>query len=392
MTNDPFVEVFHVGTDKCLAEAGGGHGQKGVEFQRHWAVMRMFELDEAGTTDFLMLFESIQDIAVIDSETSPTEIRIYQLKKKDRGEWGWANLTALHPPPKPTATPVKAKKPPKKSKAAKPLTDVMDSPLGKLYASVRAFQTLRSTGHFLSNAGCDVPLAAGGSAATSLPVALSKLSQDHADLISSALETSHNAGEPAPDMSRLYLERVALPVDNPGTHLVGFVHKFLERRSPRHAGQARALVDALLAKVGPLGARTDTCQNFAELRRERGFSKAEFSGALGDLESIPDHLEQLETWLTQLQKEGMGFMEISSIRAAATGIFRRQVIGKRPAQDEQIMHDCDIIIASTQDTPDLRPRFERARSVLVPKYSSVRPAELLAHFALRAVSQCAAQI
>lgn len=392
MTADPFAEVFNVGTDKALSEAGGGHSQKGVEFQRHWAVMRMFELDDIGATDFLILFESIQDIAVLDSETAPSEIRIYQLKKKDRGEWGWVSLTALSPPPKPATASSKAKITFKKQRTKKPLTDVKDSPLGKLYACVRAFQTLNSTGHFLSNARCDLPLAGGGNVATSLPVALSNIEKDYADIISNAFTTFHHTHEPAPDLSRIFLEHVTLQVDDPGTHLVGFVHKFLERRSARHAGQARALVDALLAKIGPLGAKTDSCQNFSELRKERGYSKAEFHGALGDLEGIPDLLEQLETWLGQLQREGMGVMEIMSIRAAAAAIFRRQVIGRNSAQDEELLHDCDTIISSYQDTSDLRPRFDYARSVLALKYSTIRPAELLAHFAIRALSRCAAPI
>jgi hypothetical protein len=389
---DPLAEVFRVSSDIIHSEVGGGHGQKGVEFQRHWAVMRMFELEKAEAEDFLILFEAIQDIAEQDSETEPTSIRVYQLKKKDRGEWGWAHLTALQSPPKPKKTSTKAKNPPKKSRIAPALINVKESPLGKLYMSMRAFQALSSTGHFLSNAGCDLPLAAGGKAATSLPIALSMLSLDHAELIERALATTHNAGEAPPDLSRLYLERVTLPVDEPGTHLVGIVHKFLERRSPRHAGQARALVDALLAQIAPLGAKTDACHNFTDLRRQRGYSKSEFLGALGDLESVPDQLDLLETWLNQLQTEGMGFMEVMSIRLAATAIFRRQVMGRRSVEEEPILRDCDDIVASAPTARDLLPLFRQAEGTLAAKYPSVKPAELMAHFALRALGKCAAQI
>jgi hypothetical protein len=333
MTSDPFAEVLEVSLRKDLSEVGGAHNQKGIDFQRCWAVMRMFELEQSGAKDFLLLFEAIQDVAILDSGDSPTSICIYQIKKKDRKEWAWGDLTDLHAPSNPLGKPPKVLA---KVAIAKPLSAIKGSPLGKLYATVRAFKKLNSAGRFVSNAGCDLPLANGGNAATSLPVALSTLSQAQFDLLTKGLETFHDAGEKLPDLSRIHLERVVLPVDDPSTHVVGIVHKFLDQRSPRHAGQARSLVDSLLAKIGPLGSKTDSYKDFAELRKQRGYCKSEFVDALASLETIPDQTAQLETWLTQLQSEGMGFMEIASIRSHAAAIFRRQVMGARSTEEDQI--------------------------------------------------------
>src|SRR5690606_15649053 len=93
MAEEALKELVHVATSSEYAEVGGSHNQKGIEFQRHWGLVRMFELAEAGQADFLVLFEAIQDIAVLDSATSPTTIAVYQVKKKDRKEWGWGELT-----------------------------------------------------------------------------------------------------------------------------------------------------------------------------------------------------------------------------------------------------------------------------------------------------------
>lgn len=380
MTINPLTELLDVTNRKDLTEVGGSHNQKGVEFQRHWAVMRMFELEQAGAKDFLFLFEAIQDIAIIDSCTVPTSICVYQVKKKDRKEWGWADITALHRP-----------KDPSKSSGAgkvKPLSDVQNSPIGKLYAAIHAFKELQSTGWFVSNIGFDLPLADGTSAATSPPIALSALSEHHIDLLSKGLETLHAAGEPVPDLSRIHLERVVLPVDDPGTHIVGLVHKFLEQRSPRHAGQARSLVDSLLAKIGPLGAKTDTCKTFADMWEQRGYSRSEFTDALGKLETVPDLLEYLETWLNQLSQEGMGFLEITAIRAAATSIYRRQVMGTRSSDEEQLMLACDAWLSSHPDPTQLKPFFQTAYGDLQSDYPSMRKPELLAHFALRGINKC----
>jgi hypothetical protein len=380
MTPDPFDELLHVTNRKDLAEVGGSHNQKGIEFQRHWAVMRMFELEQDGAKDFLLLFEAIQDIAILDSSVAPTSICVYQVKKKDRKEWAWGDLTLLYKP-KDSGKPSKAGK-------EKPLSDIQTSPLGKLYATVLAFKELKSSGRFVSNAGCDLPLADGSNAATSLPCALSSLSAGHLELLSKGLETLHSEGGSLPDLSRIHLERVVLPVDDPGTHIVGLVHKFLAERSPRHAGQAQSLVDSLMAKIGPLGARTDTCKTFTEMREQRGYSRSEFVDALGNLETVPDLLEHLETWLHRLSQEGMSFMEITAVRAAAASIYRRQVMGARLIDEEQLIAGCDEWLAGQSDPLQLKPFFEAAYNELRGQFPSVKKADILANFALRAIKKC----
>lgn len=381
MTTDLFAEVLEVINRTDLAEVGGGHNQKGVDFQRHWAVMRMFQLEQEGAEDFLILFEAIQDVAILDSATSPTTICAYQVKKKDRKEWAWADLTALNQPSDPA-------KPEKKHKQ-KPLSEIKQSPLGKLYATVRAFKELKSTGRFISNAGFDLPLADGTNAATSLPSALSELSAHYLELLSKGLETLHEAGEPVPDLSLIHLEKVSLPVDDPGTQIVGLIHKFLDKRSPRHAGQARALADSLLARIGPLGAKTDTCKTFDDMRRQRGFSKAEFSEALGALEEIPDLLEHLTTWLNQLSAEGLGIMDVTAIRAAAASIYSRQVMGSKLAGEDELIVSCDKWLSSHEVSwQQIRPVMESAYADLKEDAKSFKKPEILAQFLLRAIKIC----
>jgi len=66
MESSQIEEVLRVTNRKNLAETGGGHNQKGVDFQRAWALTRMFELEKEGPDDFLFLFEAIQDVAELD--------------------------------------------------------------------------------------------------------------------------------------------------------------------------------------------------------------------------------------------------------------------------------------------------------------------------------------
>lgn len=379
MERSQIEEVFRVANRKDLAETGGGHNQKGVDFQRAWALARMFELEKEGADDFLFLFESIQDVAELDSSISPSSIRIYQVKKKDRGEWGWRDLTKLLEPDK-------------KKSAAQPASDIKDSMIGKLYSSVLAFKELKSSGRFISNSGCDLPLNDGTNAATSLPCDLSRLEAKHLKLLTKGLETMHEAGSLPADSSLIHVEKVPIHPDSPVTHLCGIVVSFLTERSPRHAGQASALVDALLAKIGPLGAKTDSCPTFDELRKERGYSRNEFVSALGMLEKVPDQEALIDLWLNQLSSEGGAtFIEIASIRLAVSKIFRLQVMGGEDPQAMALAVDCDQWLNANAPGPVLKSFIEKAKADLAGLHPAIRSAEFIAHFLLRVTKKCVDQ-
>lgn len=379
MGTNQIEEVFRIATRKDLTETGGGHNQKGVDFQRAWAIERMFDLEKSGASDFLFLFESIQDVAELDSPTVPSSIRIYQVKKKDRKEWSWAELTHLVEPGK-------------KRRASKhPSPDIKDSPIGKLYSAALAFKELKCSGRFISNNGCDLPLNGGGNAATSLPCDLSKLDADHLDALTRGLETLHEAGTLPANPALIHVEKIPMHPDQPTKQLIGTVVLFLNDRSPRHAGQAQALVEALLAKVGPLGAKTDSCANFEELKKERGYSRAEFSAALSNLEDVPDLLALMEDWLDKLESEdGIGFMEKPAIRVAASKIFRLQVMDGEDPVVAPLLLDIDAWLDAHTPGVSLKAFLEQAKADLASAYPSIRPADFTAQFLLRALKKCVA--
>lgn len=375
------AELLLVANKPGLAETGGGHGAKGVDFQRWWAVLRMVEMEQANEPDFLLLFETVQDVTELDSASSPARARVYQVKKKDRGEWSWSVLTGTTAPPKK-----------KSSKVASPtFTKVSDSALGKLQLSLAAFDKLPVEAYFISNAGCDIPLAAGGNAATSMPCSLADFALEHVQFLTQALQTIAIDGSPAPDLTKIKLKRVAIHPDEPSSHVIKSALELLTERSPPHAGQAASFVESLVTKISPLGRHTDTCSSFDDLVKQRGFSRQEFMSALGALESVPDYSAYLNDWLTQLQNEGMDFMAVTAIRAQAARVVREQLTGAT-LPTVQPLHDfCDAWLDSNARGSDLLPYFEMALSTLMKKFSGFRDAELLARFAMRAIKKCVDQ-
>ena len=374
-------EVLEVTNRDDLKETGGGHNQKGVDFQRYWALMRIFQVEESGQNDFLFLFEAIQDVAEFDSSVSPSSVTVYQVKKKDRGEWGWGGLTNLPSP--------RAKTP--KSGKGKKLPEMKISPFGKLYATVIAFSNITSRGHFISNAGCDLPLINGGNAATSVPCSMTSLEPTYQSILQAGLQTLHKAGMPTPDLDRIKIERVALHPDNLVHTLVGQVATFLQKRSPRHSGQAKSLVDSLMATIGPLGARTDKCTTFDEVKERHGFTRNDLTSALGQLECLPDLIEHLDNWLRQLSFDGIDLMTLTAIKAAACAYYSRQVMGSHTKQEEAFVAACDKWLDQNVQTGTLRQFFEKAHSDLSGMHGTLRRPEIFAIFALRAITKCVDQ-
>jgi Cap4, dsDNA endonuclease domain len=171
------AEIFNASNAPGIYEAGGTHGQLGVDFQRYWAITRIIELVGTNQPDFLILFETIQDVMELDSATDPRAARIYQVKKKQTGEWTWKALTGLPPT-------THRRRGSTEMTVPKAFTD---TPIGKLAAALAELDLIQAEGFFVSNSGCDAELE-GGSKAGSLDFCcFSLLAEGHRDEISPEL-------------------------------------------------------------------------------------------------------------------------------------------------------------------------------------------------------------
>lgn len=374
------AEFLQVVNTPDIAESGGGHGAKGVDFQRWWAVFRMVELETEGHSDFLLLFEAVQDVAELDSPTSPTYARLYQIKKKDRGEWTWSALTGTSAP--------------KKSKSltagqpALSVEKISDSVLGKLHKCVVAFNSLPVEGYFISNAGCEIPLASGESAATSMPCSTADFAEEHALLLTEALKTLSSDTTGSLDLNKIKIKRVPIHPDEPKSQAVLAALNLLNSRSPSHSGQAAAFVESLLLKISPLGRHTNHCHSYEELLKQRGFTRTEFASALADLQTIPDYAAHVESWLNQLSHEGVDFMRITKLRVHCTRVIREQLMQAVTPGANTLHNLCDDWIDSNPLGPSLNVYFARALTELNFEAYAFSEEEALARLMLRAIRKC----
>ena len=375
---EKFSEIFSISQDTNLAEAGGGHGQKGVDFQRFWAMVRIFELKQEGAKDFLILFESVQDVAELDSETIPTKIDIYQIKKKDGGEWSFNLLTGLL---KPSAR--KAKVPPTVDVIAK-------SPIGKLYLAGQACQHLESAVHFVSNAGCDLPLATSGAASKHLSCIAADLDALHTAALEESLALLHSSPGTIPDLKRLSLRKTTLHPDDPVRLALGAAVEYLSKNMPSHAGQAKALVDALFMQLSTLGRQTEPVKSFAELRLQRGFSMGEMDAALGALTNVPDLKAYIDTMLDGLTHEGLATIRKLGINVGVTKYFSNLVSGKAFDEERMLIDACAAMAGEVLLANPILPALEAKVTELSLLHKTHKDTEIFAYLLIQVTKHATA--
>ncbi|MBW0436018.1 DUF4297 domain-containing protein [Leptospira yasudae] len=376
--NKKIKEIETIASDDSIVEYGGAHNQKGIEFQRNWALVRIFQLTQDKVSDFLLLFETFQDIAEFDSSSNPDSVIIYQIKKNDRTEWSWGKLTAL-------------KNPQKKGPKADDYLNFAKSPIGKLFHTVNKFQTLRSQGKFISNHGCDLMLESGGNAATASCVSLADLEKNHVELISKAIKSIHGISKPSEKLSVIYLEKSSISIDDPRTYVIGIAHSLLNKILPRHVGQTSTLVDTLLVTIGSLSSKTDKCKSFRELVAMKGFSKKNLDDAIQSLNQIPDILSYLDIILTDLSQKGFTWIEIIKIKASVSRIYSNLISAGYSEDEKRLIGECDSIIA-TKSIDKMDEIIISLYDQLKDDFKNISKYDIIAHLLIRVIQKCEDQI
>lgn len=161
-------DLFH---DFKGDETGGQHAMRGFNFQVWYAVLEALRAYRSGE-DYAVVLEWQQDVAVLDSSTSPTEVRFVQLKKNETAtHWKLHNISdSQEVKTKPPTTGNleedalepnwKQQSESKSSKTTKKQKDKVQKPsfLAKLYQHRRRFSGLkRARLEFVSNAKYEIP-------------------------------------------------------------------------------------------------------------------------------------------------------------------------------------------------------------------------------------------
>lgn len=278
--------------DSLTKERGGRHGGKGHEFQRYWALCHLLQID-LQHDDYLILLEFIEDVAVLNSEVTPDQMALFQLKKKEGSSTKWTKTTLA--------------KPPKDGKSI----------LAKLHESKSIAKDETAAISFVSNAPVELKLGTGDDS-----TAFSELSASQIDpkllaelKTSVAAEIGCDVGEV--DFANLKFIRSPLAMDDLESHTMGRVATYLADKFPDHSPRADILCKAVYSELKVKATSTEEAASFADLKRIRGISKTQFSAMVALTISRKSDSDVIDGFLAGLTQENVPYVKRELIRRAA---------------------------------------------------------------------------
>lgn len=278
-------------TDELTKERGGRHGAKGHDFQRYWALCHLLKID-LEREDFVVLFEFIEDVAILDAEVQPTKVELFQIKKKEgSGVWKIPRMT----------------KPPKSGKSI----------LAKLYESRAVSKNENAKIAFVSNAPVDVKLSK-GVVSTGLPeFPASMIEESVRDGIVSAVSRELRCDQSEIEIEALTFIQSSLAMDDLETHAIGAVSNYLAVKNPDHAARTDVFCKALYGVIVSRSVVTQDAISFEDLRNSRGISKSQLSDMLAKTLARKPARDVLESAIASLAGENVPFVTRSNIKDAS---------------------------------------------------------------------------
>jgi hypothetical protein len=354
-------------SDPEVSERGGEDNNDGVDFARYWAIYLLIALERTRQEDYVLLFEYLQDVALLNSTQAPTSAALYQLKKRDRKDWSISSLckaddgqkadsragsessqaqadlfSDVAPTGQEHISAPKSKSVRRKSAALRG-----QSPLGKLYLSVaKLTQRIDATGVFVSNAPLGAKMSDGRIAAMHSIVRLHELHSTETSGISDRLRKELGLNELA-HISKLSFEHTKLQPATMRETVRGVLGEFLvdELRLTDTSGQ---LVVKLFEAFSRLGGKKQNLQSLREIVSEKGFTKEMFSRLLESASHAGDFGEQIDEMISDLKREGLAPKKANKIADAARRIAIRFV--RAPEQRDVMCWQDALRFARVADT------------------------------------------
>jgi hypothetical protein len=250
----------------------------------------------------VILFEYLQDIAVLDSPLTPTKITLYQLKKRVRPPWTRSSLTAI----KSSSSNETKEEPTKNKTKAKGRRQLKGrSILGKLYFAVESANSLgEASGVLLSDCQFDLKGTDGQRITPFSKTSLKELCEADLEFISKRLTREFNDHE-LTHLGSLEIEQTRMNPAAMREYVRGAISEFLETKFPNKPNVSGAIMEKLLEKFGKLSGRTPACNCLDDLVRYKGFTRSQFIDLVA--ESIPARSwdGRLASLVADLKAEGV---------------------------------------------------------------------------------------
>ncbi|MFB0863415.1 DUF4297 domain-containing protein [Paenibacillus oleatilyticus] len=276
-------------------ETSGSRSANRFDFQKDWAILKLFELHQY-KDDYLLVLDYHDDVMVLDSEYDPQSAAFYQLKTKDNGVWKLNDI-------------IKAKKGKK---------GLLPSIIGKLYDCKLTFPNHTLSLTLVSNACFEISLQNhAGKSTEKKSIRFTDIEQKDLNKIITAIKTEH-ALQNEPDFVEItFLEVTDLNIKDRETYMKGKLHEFLESMNPKNGKFRLSLIyNAIFGEVKRKNDYEWSVSDFDEVKKHKGISRSQFQDMLSHFD-IDDEFEQ--TWeeiSKRLNSDKVDFKTILKLKAA----------------------------------------------------------------------------
>lgn len=231
-------------------ERSGARMTNRVNYQNHWAVAKILELHDSGTS-YCVVFEHHDDIVILDREDEPTSAEFVQVKTKEHGTWKLTELLRS------------------RSDDAEGM-----SIAGKMYVNKKNFPSNTRKLVFVSNVPFVAKLAAGGEAGDQAETCAEELTAEDKHAIIERLRKEHNIDVPEEDVQLFYLVHSDLALRGTEDHGAGKLELVLSRLFPYRRLSYRAIYRALHGEVSRRSGHEDAPHSYAVLLKERAIGRS----------------------------------------------------------------------------------------------------------------------
>lgn len=303
--NTPLQQLLETSSPR---ERSGSQTAGRYDFQTNFGILKLVELREAGH-DFRVVFDVFDDLMVLDSALAPTEVRLYQIKSRDAGDW---------------TTPDVCKK--VGNKAPRSIAS-------RLYAHMPTFGVAVAETAMVSNAAFRLDLAAGGtSSGAHHRIGGIELHADEIKRVTAAVLDDFNPADVPAWLPRLAFIRTSLGVHDQQLLVVGRLQKHVEDFESVDGIKVSAVYQTLHASITQKTGFSQDGMSPRELIARKSLSKREleelFKRAISRGRGF---VEDWEIIRAELEKSGVPSIPQIKLKTAALAYKRDRSAGRSDA-------------------------------------------------------------
>lgn len=239
-------------------EKSGASTASRYEFQTFWGLALLFQ-HHGTATDYAIVFEFHDDVALFDDPAHPTKVRFYQVKTKTTvGGWTLQKLTSREKITKKKATTIKP------------------SIIDKMYDGISKFDPNVLSVEFVSNQPCSFN-------ATKATFSFQACGAAEFQKIVASIQSVYPGATEA-QVGLLGYRQTDLSVGDAGSHIKGKLHQFVCDQLGEVSFNLETLYKAIIDECRRKAAFTGTNVNFAEVVRNKGITKGDVQSWLNTIE------------------------------------------------------------------------------------------------------------